>query len=219
MTFMRLRKDELLSFFITAVVFGGLYAAIFGLPTLPHSMGAGESSNILTSKKSIATKVAQPIDNLNGVNVYYNGKVSNVTGRHIAPDGYNLGLKYQCVEFIKRYYYEYYSHRMPDSYGHAKDFYDPSIADGLMNRSRDLRQFTNGSISRPRTGDILIFGPTPTNKYGHIGIVSKSGRNKIEMIHQNSGPKNSSRSTYKMKKSQEKWFVANDYVLGWLRRS
>ena len=69
-----------------------------------------------------AQKVGQVVDQFNGVNVYYNGQISHVSGRNLTKDGYNLGQKYQCVEFIKRYYYERFKHKMPDSYGHAKDF-------------------------------------------------------------------------------------------------
>jgi hypothetical protein len=59
---------------------------------------------IIAKKFSFITNpsVGQKIDSLNGVYVFYNGKVSNVSGRNKAPDGYNLGLKYQCVEFVKR---------------------------------------------------------------------------------------------------------------------
>ena len=66
--------------------------------------------------------VGQKIDTLQGVYVYYNGGVGNIEGREVTKDGYNLGLRYQCVEFVKRYYYEALLHKMPDSYGHAKDF-------------------------------------------------------------------------------------------------
>lgn len=66
--------------------------------------------------------VGQAIDSLNGVYFYYNGSVDNVVGRNTTADGYNLGLKYQCVEFVKRYYFEHFNHKMPNSYGHAKDF-------------------------------------------------------------------------------------------------
>nr|WP_176701041.1 hypothetical protein [Gilliamella apicola] len=75
-------------------------------------------------------KIGKVVDEFNGVKVYYNGSINNVSGRNIAKDGYNLGLKYQCVEFIKRYYYQRFNHKMPNSYGHAKDFFDPSIVDG-----------------------------------------------------------------------------------------
>ena len=55
--------------------------------------------------------IGQKIDSLNGVYVFYNGNVSHVMGRNTTKDGYNLGLKYQCVEFVKRYYYEYFNHK------------------------------------------------------------------------------------------------------------
>ena len=49
----------------------------------------------------------QKIDSLNGVYVYYNGGVDNVTDRNTTADGYNLGLKYQCVEFVLESFDEY----------------------------------------------------------------------------------------------------------------
>ena len=70
--------------------------------------------------------VGDAIDNLNGVAVYHNGPTSNVLGRNTV-DGYNLGLKYQCVEFVKRYYYHHLHHKMPDSWGHAKSFFNKII--------------------------------------------------------------------------------------------
>ncbi len=69
-------------------------------------------------------EIGQKVDSLNGVVVYYNGGVNHVADRNVTKDGYNLGLKYQCVEFVKRYYYEYFHHKMPDNYGNAKDFFD-----------------------------------------------------------------------------------------------
>lgn len=78
--------------------------------------------------------IGEKLDSLYGVYVYYNGGVDHVMERNITPSGYNLGLKYQCVEFVKRYYYEHYHHQMPDSYGHAKDFSDTGVKDGHLNR-------------------------------------------------------------------------------------
>ena len=104
--------------------------------------------------------VGEKLDSLNGVYVYYNGGVNNVSGRNKAPDGYNLGLKYQCVEFVKRYYYEHLHHKMPDSYGHAVDFFDASLNDGERNAKRNLAQFTNPSISVPHKDDLLVYSGT-----------------------------------------------------------
>jgi hypothetical protein len=45
------------------------------------------------------------LDPLNGVVVYHNGSMGNVIGRNVVG-GYNVGLKYRCVEFVERFYLE-----------------------------------------------------------------------------------------------------------------
>ncbi len=162
--------------------------------------------------------VGQPIDSLNGVFVYYNGKIGNVTGRNTTKDGYNLGLKYQCVEFVKRYYYKHLHHKMPNSYGHAKDFFNPKISDGKINKQRNLIQYTNPSKSKPKINDLIIFSGTIYNKYGHVAIISKVSEYEIEIIQQNSGVFGNSRETIKLENKQGKWKIKSNRVLGWLRK-
>lgn len=158
-------------------------------------------------------EVGQKIDSLNGVDVYYNGSFSNVSGRNLTSDGYNLGLKYQCVEYIKRFYFEYYNHQMPNSYGHAKDYFNHNLKDGEMNKERNLIQFSNPSSTKPQVNDILIFNKTRFNPFGHVGIVSNLDNNQIEIIQQNVA---SSRETFKLKVVDGKWKVMDSKVLGWL---
>jgi surface antigen len=158
-----------------------------------------------------------PIDSLHGVIVYYNGSVGNVAGRNVAPDGYNLGLKYQCVEFVKRYYYQQLHHKMPDPYGHAKDFFDVGVSDGKINSKRDLLQFTNNSQSRPSVSDLVVFSATPSNPYGHVAIISAVEPNAVEIIQQNPGQLGSSRQTLGLKNVSGKWRIENKRILGWLR--
>ena len=161
------------------------------------------------------SKIGQVIDQFNGVNVYYNGSTGNVSGRNVTQDGYNLGQKYQCVEFIKRYYYERFNHKMPDSYGHAKDFFDSSIADGQINPKRNLLQFTNGSPTKPQVEDIIVFG---WSRYGHVAIISKVSDREIEIVQQNPGPNVSSRATYALNFNNGLWKIDNYRVLGYLRK-
>ncbi|WP_343696956.1 CHAP domain-containing protein [Flavobacterium sp.] len=163
-------------------------------------------------------KIGQPIDNFNGVNVYYNGGVDHVSGRNVTKDNYNLGLKYQCVEFVKRYYYEHYNHKMPDAYGHAKDFFNPEIKDGEWNSKRGLVQFTNPSEKKPEVGDLVIFSGSLFNRFGHVAIISKVSENEIEIIQQNPGPFSSSRETIAFKFQNESYKVDNERLLGWLRK-
>ena len=134
--------------------------------------------------------IGQEIDTFNGVAVFYNGGVHNVSGRNTTKDGYNLGLKYQCVEFVKRYYFEHLNHKMPDSYGHAKDFFNPALSDGQMSRSRNLNQYSNRSKFQPKVNDLLIFKGHILNRFGHVAIISK-----------------------------EKWEIKDEKILGWLRKN
>ncbi len=163
--------------------------------------------------------IGQKIDSLNGVYVHYNGSVSNISGRNYSSKGYNLGLKYQCVEFVKRYYYEHLQHQMPNTYGNAKDFYDKNISDGAMNSKRDLTQYSNSSLTKPKNDDLLIFDGTRFNKFGHVAIVSKVADTWLEITQQNPGPNSNSRVILKLSHDYGKWRIENDKVLGWLRKN
>lgn len=203
------------SYLLFVVIFIGLLSC----------QGKEESKLIKTiSKVKLPTsqkgtfKQGEVADSLNGVYVYYNGNVSNVTGRNVSADGYNIGLKYQCVEFIKRYYYEYYDHKMPNSYGHAKDFFQHNLNDGAYNRDRNLIQYTNPSLTKPKVNDIVIFGATSFNQFGHVAIVSKVTNKEIEIIQQNPGPFKSSREKFKLIQTNGKWKINNSGILGWLSK-
>lgn len=161
-------------------------------------------------------KVGVVVDEFNGVKVYYNGSVDNVSGRNTSKDGYNLGLKYQCVEFIKRYYFERFNHKMPDSYGHAKDFFDDSIADGKINPKRNLLQYHNGSPSKPQVEHIIVMG---WSRYGHVAIISKVSDNEIEIVQQNPGPNASSRALLPLIYKDGLWNIDSFRVLGYLRKN
>ena len=162
--------------------------------------------------------VGEKLDEFNGVVVYYNGAINNTSGRTIASDGYNLGLKFQCVEFVKRYYYERFKHKMPNPMGHAKEFFLPSVPDGGLNKERMLIQYQNNSFNPPVEEDLIVFGPWLLNQYGHVAIISKVGTDFIEVVQQNSGPFGSTRERFPLVLSNGKVRVGNDRVLGWLRR-
>jgi surface antigen len=153
------------------------------------------------------------IDKFNKVAVYYNNGKNK---RHKSKDGYNYGLQWQCVEFVKRYYYDHLNHKMPNTYGHAKDFYNPSLKDGQMNKDRALLQFSNNSKFKPQVNDIVIFKGHVLNKYGHIAIVSKVDNSQIEIVQQNVGRQ--TRAIYNIYKNNDVWVIKNKSVLGRLRK-
>lgn len=130
-----------------------------------------------------ARRVGRALDSYRGVPVYDNGLLFfRSYGRHYSPDGYYYGQKWQCVEFIKRFYYEAKHHKMPDVMGHAKSFFDAAIPDGALNARRGLVQYRNGSTEKPRRDDLLVFNDT---KFGHVGIVTDVGKDSIEIVQQN----------------------------------
>lgn len=158
------------------------------------------------------------LDSYNGVPVYYNGEnYTNVSGRNVSSDGYNLGLKYQCAEFVKRYYYEYYDHKMPNSYGHAKEFFDKTLKDKDFNQERGLLQFRNVRSHRPMAGDMLIYDGYSGNPFGHIGIITEVGDDYVQLIQQNFGTK--TRQKLKLVEYAGIYTIADYDILGWLRAS
>lgn len=162
-------------------------------------------------------EIGTPIDSLNGVYVFYNGPNNkNISGRNTTHDNYNLGLKYQCVEFMKRYYYEHLNHKMPNSYGNAIHFFEDSLADGQENITRNLTQYTNPSIEKPKVNDIIVFEGTLFNEFGHVAIVSKVRTNNIEIIQQNS---RKTRENLPLKNHKGKWLIKNKRIKGWLRKN
>lgn len=232
-----MKKEAVLAYVFTFLIFVGgafyLFASPnwegisnFSISNVLNNAKDSKSSSLEHKKRSVKkskkkkTKRKKPsiVDNYNGVNVYYNGNVTNVNGRSITEDGYNLGLKYQCVEFVKRYYYEHLNHKMPDSYGHAKEFFDASLTNGDFNKARGLYQFKNKSFDRPKPNDILIFDGNKFNKFGHVVIVSKSTSDYIEIIQQNPGPKNSSRAKIPIVNKDGIWELRGADILGWLSK-
>jgi surface antigen len=159
-------------------------------------------------------KIGEEVDSFNGVSVYYNGTSAGIHGVHYTSDGYDLGIKWQCVEFVRRYYLEVYGHKMPSDFGNAVDYYDESVPHGECNYSRGLIQFKNNGVSTPSSGDIIVFD----GGYGHVAIVTSANIRTIQFIQQNVNKK--SRGEIIICKSiQELQFQSDSSDLGWLRIS
>ena len=222
--FINMDKNQRKAFIITVAILA-VIIGYFSRPYWPSdwslpSFKISESKEVESTKKASrksSTKVPAVLDEFNGVKVYNNGKVSNVSGRNTTKDGYNLGLKYQCVEFVKRYYYERFGHKMPDSYGHAKDFFNIKYGDGAFNKERGLKQYTNPSSARPKKEGLLVYGPTPYNRFGHVAIITKVSDSTVECISQNLGQNNGTRRSYTLNRTSNGTYSIDDpYILGWL---
>lgn len=204
-------KNKNYKFFNTAIIFAIVTTLAL---TLLLGMRWKDNNPAWMQVNPIALSIGDKVDSFNGVYVYYNGNIGHVLERNIGKDGYNIGLKYQCVEFVKRYYYLHYKHKMPDSYGHAKDFFNKKLSDGALNQARNLRQFSSPSSSKPKVGDIVIFDGHLGNPYGHVAIVSAVSDESIEIIQQNPGPTAPSRETLFLLNKDGKYELESS--LGWL---
>ena len=161
-----------------------------------------------------AQKVGRELDVYRGVSVYDNGVLFfRSYGKNYSPDGYYFGQKWQCVEFIKRFYFLAKNHRMPDVMGHAKSFFDEQIPDGALNPRRGLVQYRNGSTTPPRPDDLMVFTDT---KFGHVAIVTSVTDNSLEVIQQNI--LRGSRQRFSVVVSNGQYFVTQPRPpAGWLR--
>jgi len=161
-------------------------------------------------------EVGKQMDSYKGVAVFYNGiDYSENHGEHYSQDGYYYGYKWQCVEYVKRFYYIAKGHKMPNIYGNAKDFFDPSVQHGALNKSRDLIQYKNGENEKPCADDLLVFNDTT---YGHVVIITEVGKDFIEVIQQNMGLE--SRGKFELQYKQGKYFIGGKRIpAGWLRKS
>lgn len=159
--------------------------------------------------------VGRRIDSYKGVEVYDNGLLFfRSCGKNYSADGYYYGQKWQCVEFVKRFYFQAKNHRMPDVMGHARSFFDDALPDGASNPRRGLVQYRNGSTNKPVPDDLLVFADT---RFGHVAIVTDVGTNSLHVIQQNilSG----SRASFTLVESNEHWFVTSPRIpAGWLRQ-
>lgn len=167
---------------------------------------------------AVEPEIGSVVDRYNGVEVFFNGAISHSAGRNLSADHYNIGIRYQCVEFVKRYYFQKLGHKMPDAYGHAKDFFDVRVPDGALNPSRGLLQFTNPSATKPQEEDIIVLAPTGQNPYGHIAIIAAVVEDEIEIVQQNPGPEVPSRVKYPYSKDDGRYQIQNQRVLGYLRK-
>ena len=203
------------TFWIPAVFFI-LYGCQFSETASNNADGTRSSGKSLLSGEIIKEpEIGTALDSLNGVPVYYNGLDYTLGyGKHFAKDRYYYGQKWQCVEFVKRYYHDHYQHKMPNVYGHAKDFFSPQISHGQLNPDRDLVQFYNGKETKPRIGDLVVF---QNSTYGHVAIIAKVENSFVELIQQNILGKPRERLPFTQKNN--KYIIGNSYQpVGWLRK-
>ncbi|HEY5534901.1 MAG TPA: CHAP domain-containing protein [Ignavibacteria bacterium] len=128
---------------------------------------------------SINKSFADPFNTLlgtyNGIDVYSNGTVGNQSNLYNYENGTNTGMKWQCVEYVNRYYLLIYNKniRVP---GHNGNEYFPNAT------QHGLTAYLNNGTTSPAIGDILCFSG---GNYGHVAIVREVGSTYIRVAQQN----------------------------------
>ena len=114
------------------------------------------------------------VGDFNGVTAYSNG-ACNYNATH-TPTYIETGIEWECVEYVNRYYLEYYGIDIRGEWkGHAKDYYKTA-------EQRGLESYINGGSEPPRAGDIIV---SEYGYYGHVAIVRQVEVDKIYVIQQN----------------------------------
>jgi len=101
------------------------------------------------------------------------------------------GLQYQCVEYVRRFYYlvkgiETREGMTEKRWEHANSFFKTAAGKGLD-------AFENGGPAPPVPDDILAFLGGP---YGHVAIITAVTDDHIEFIEQNFSPTGTDRLAY-----------------------
>jgi hypothetical protein len=135
----------------------------------------------LFSRESLAA--TQPwgtaLGSFNGVENYSNGNGTYNSGVYNYIGGNYIGLEWQCVEYVRRYYYTYYGMDLY-SLGGGMDAWQFFGNAANMN----LTAYANGGTTAPQIGDILCFNQTGSG-LGHVAIIRAIGSSTVTVIQQN----------------------------------
>jgi hypothetical protein len=154
------------------------------------------------------------VGTLNGITAYSNGTTGTVSNQYST-----VGMKWQCVEYANRYFYQRFAHKNLKGTGNAKDYFGTAAA-------KDLVPYSNGvSTTAPAVGDMLASnGNGAVGNYGHLAIIREVGANYVKVIHQNwsnSAADNSLQLSMSLVNGKYTIsnFGASLPVTGWLRRT
>ncbi|GIM29007.1 CHAP domain-containing protein [Clostridium polyendosporum] len=159
-------------------------------------------------------EIGKVVDVYKNVEIYNNGEDSKkVFEINKSQDGYIYGYKWQCVEFINRYYHDALHFSILGG-GNANEYFDTNVKNGELNAKRGLIQFKNGDGDKPKVDDIVVF---TNGEYGHLAIISKVKEEYVEIVQQNvyGKTRDKLRITYK----DDKPFIGEGKsIAGWLRK-
>jgi surface antigen len=128
-----------------------------------------------------AVLAAQPfgayLGQFHRVAAYSNGAAIYNSNTNNFVNGIKTGLKWQCVEYVRRYFLTVFNTDLASRYtGNANTWYSNAAAMGL-------EQYPNGGTTPPQVGDILC--STGPSSNGHVAIIKRITGNKVYTAQQN----------------------------------
>jgi len=107
-------------------------------------------------------------------------EIGSYKGVPAYSNGANTGTgdgKYQCVEYVKRFYKE--AMKVDHNWkGDAVTYYTEAEEKGLI-------RYPNDNPVAPKPNDILVFGLSDSNGWGHVAIITEVGNDYVKIIEQN----------------------------------
>jgi len=144
---------------------------------------------ILTYKKKLS--FGKRLGNIDNVWAYSSfdkkelNKFSQLESVYIVPSGLESGLKWECVEFVRRYLILTHNvtFRQVDF---AYEIFNLDYFTSTINRKKvRINKIING-MNRPKKGSLIIWDRHVTlDNTGHVAIVVKTTHNKIFIAEQN----------------------------------
>lgn len=176
-------------------------------------------SCVLLSKAHGGLPLNTAVGEFNGIAAYSNGSSSRESTEYNDSTGVITGYKWQCVEYVNRYYYITYGLQIRG--GNGTDYY-PNAA------NKHLSQYENNGTEPPIAGDILCFSGGGATQEGHVAIVREVSPDHIYVIQQNvtCTERDANYSFALTKGTGNKYFVDGSalngstsvfYCQGWLR--
>jgi len=129
--------------------------------SLPFTMSRASKADAFAQAAATASMAyGSYLGSFNGVAIYSNGSNGYYSGSTNAVNGYTTGIKWQCVEFTTRYFWQKFGRKIGG--GNANTQFSNALAKGL-NRA------PNGSSNGPQAGNLIC---SNGGSYGHCAIVA-----------------------------------------------
>jgi hypothetical protein len=154
------------------------------IAALPHDLVKEEAKPGMTHGMLLGTTV----DGVKGFNCNYDNnpeETSEEYERSSFSNGIYTGMKWQCVEFARRYWIQVYGVVLPPV-SWAAHIFKMTTASRLGDYwIVPIRGLPDKGTQPPRKGDLLIYASTPNQRVGHVAVIVEVLPNSIRVAEQN----------------------------------